>query len=156
VTETTSKPPGRPSSFTEESARAICERIMAGDSLRSICAEEGMPERRTVFRWLAANETFRHQYARAKAVQADVMAEEITEIADDGTNDWMDQQGENAPTGWKLNGEHVQRSRVRIDARKWLMGKLAPKKYGESSSLELSGPDKGPIVVSASPLDERL
>jgi len=116
-----------------------------------------MPERRTVFRWLAANESFRHQYARAKAVQADVMAEEITEIADDGTNDWMERHGQDGEAiGWQLNGEHVQRSRVRIDARKWLMGKLAPKKYGDSSSLELSGPGGGPVVISASPLDERL
>lgn len=128
---------------------------MAGDSLRAICSDAGMPERGTVFRWLAANEAFRNQYARAKAVQADVMAEEITEIADDGTNDWMEREGQNS-TGWQLNGEHVQRSRVRIDARKWLMGKLAPKKYGESSSLELSGPGGGPVVISASPLDERL
>lgn len=130
---------------------------MAGESLRAICSDEGMPDRGAVFRWLASNEAFRNQYARAKSVQADVMAEEITEIADDGTNDWMERQGQNGEAiGWQLNGEHVQRSRVRIDARKWLMGKLAPKKYGESSSLELSGANGGPIVISASPLDERL
>ncbi len=61
------------------------------------------------------------------------MAEEIVEIADDGRNDWMEVMSKDGESiGWRLNGEAVQRSRLRVDARKWLMSKLLPKKYGES------------------------
>lgn len=110
---------------------------MAGESLRHICAESNMPDKSTVFRWLAANEAFRDQYARARTVQAEVMADDILAIADDGTNDWMERIGQDGePIGWTLNGEHVQRSKLRLDSRKWLMSKLAPKKYGERLELD--------------------
>ena len=128
---------GRPSEFTTDVATEICARIMAGESLRAICSDGNMPGKSTVFRWLAQNGVFRDQYARARAVQMDTMAEEILDIADDGTNDWMERIGKDgAPDGWTLNGEHVQRSRVRVDTRKWLMSKLAPKKYGERVEID--------------------
>lgn len=66
-------------------------------------------------------------------MQAEGMADEILEIADDGRNDWMEIQNRDGDNiGWKVNGEAVQRSRLRIDARKWLLSKLLPKKYGTS------------------------
>lgn len=61
------------------------------------------------------------------------MADEIIEIADDGSNDWMEREGKAAP-----NGEMVNRSRLRVDTRKWLMSKMAPKKYGDKMSTELT------------------
>ena len=129
--------------FSEEVADAICEGIADGRSLRSICADEGMPNKATVFRWLAVNDAFRDQYARARDAQADALFDEILDIADDASNDWMERNGD-GPEGWILNGEHVQRSRVRIDARKWMAGKLRPKKYGEK--LELSGDPNAPVM----------
>jgi hypothetical protein len=76
---------------------------------------------------------------RAREEQADYFAEEILEIADDATNDWMerrDREGNNI--GWQENGEAMQRSRLRVDARKWLMSKMAPKKYGEKSTVDMN------------------
>ena len=74
------------------------------------------------------------------------MAEDILDIADDGTNDWMEKQdSEGSAAGWSFNGEHVQRSKLRVDARKWLMSKMKPKKYGEKVSQEITGKDGGPI-----------
>lgn len=118
--------------------------------MRTICAEDEMPDKATVFRWLAVNEPFRDQYARAREAQADYYAEEIIEISDDGTNDWMErrseaEKGAGVNTGWVLNGEHVQRSRLRVDARKWYASKVAPKKYGDRLENTHSGPDGGPI-----------
>lgn len=132
---------GRPSSFTPEIAAEICARIAEGRSLRSICTDEDMPPARTVFDWLASRPEFSQQYARAREAQADALAEECLDIADDGTNDWMERQSESEKgagvnNGWVLNGEHVQRSRLRIDARKWYASKLAPKKYGDKIELE--------------------
>ncbi|MDE2585541.1 MAG: terminase small subunit protein [Betaproteobacteria bacterium] len=141
-------PGGRPSSFTQETADAICERLANGESLRSITGDDGMPSMPTVMRWLAdeSRVEFRNQYARAREAQADHMAEEILEIADDASNDWMDNNKPDAP-GYALNGEHVQRSRLRIDARKWLAAKMAPKKYGDKIETTLQGPNGGPVQV---------
>jgi len=94
----------------------------------------------TVFKWLREKPEFSQQYARAKEESADALFEELLEIADDGTNDWMERQnaeGENI--GWQLNGEHVQRSRLRLDTRKWALSKLKPKKYGDRIHTEHSG-----------------
>lgn len=126
--------------YTDEIADRICERIADGESLRKICETEDMPDKATVFRWLAANETFRDQYARAREAQADSLVDEIIDIADDGRNDWIEkhgQEGENA--GWRENGEAIRRSQLRIDARKWMAGKLRPKKYGDRLELEHGG-----------------
>lgn len=118
----------------------ICERIANGESLRTICADEGMPGKSTVFRWLEdeKNADMRDQYARAREAQADHFVDEILEIADNGTNDWMEKNGDGS-VGYAFNGEHVQRSKLRIDARKWLAGKLRPKVYGDRVQQEHSG-----------------
>lgn len=98
-----------------------------------------LPEYWTIKKWLASDDELATQYARAKEDQAEHMAEEMLDIADNAKNDWMerldkDEQG----VGWQLNGDHVQRSRLRIEARKWLMGKLKPKKYGEKLDVDLT------------------
>ena len=79
--------------------------------------------------------TFRTD-TRAREEQAEFMAEEILEIADDGRNDFMEQDDSSA--AFKINGENIQRSKLRIDTRKWLMGKLKPKKYGERLALDVT------------------
>ena len=134
---------GRPSEFTEEKATAICAELAEGRSLRSVCTAEDMPCIATVFNWLKKYPQFLAQYARAKEESADALADEMLDIADDARNDWMRRNhGEDDP-GWVANGEHIQRSRVRIDTRKWLASKLKPKKYGDSTAI--TGPEGGPI-----------
>jgi hypothetical protein len=117
---------GRHSEYSEEVADEICDRLANAESLRKICMSEGMPRQATVFRWLADERyaSFRERYACAREAQAHAMADEILDIADDGANDFM---GEDE----KYNGDAVQRSKLRVDARKWLAAKLLPTKYGE-------------------------
>lgn len=134
----------RPSKYSEKVADRILEQIADGISLRSICAQEDMPNRATVFRWLAANNEFRDQYTRAREAQADTLFDEILDIADNAANDWMERDGED-DRGWTINGDHIQRSKLRIEARKWMAGKLRPKKYGDK--LELSGDVDAPLVT---------
>lgn len=127
---------GRPSGYSDDIADQICERLADGQSLRSICCDEAMPSQAAVFRWLADPRyaIFREQYTRARETQADALFDEILDIADDGSNDWMerhDDQGGN--NGWKENGEAINRSKIRIDARKWMAGKLRPKVYGDKT-----------------------
>lgn len=140
------KPMGRPSDYSEEVTFRICARLADGESLRAICRDEDMPDKATVFRWLAAHEEFRDQYARAREAQADTLVDEILEISDDGRNDYMANLGEGEDTlAYRLNGEHVQRSKLRVDSRKWFASKVAPKKYGDKVQAEFSGPDGGAI-----------
>lgn len=137
-------PIGRPSSYTDEMAQDICDRIAMGESLRSICLDDHMPDQKTVYRWLRreddVGDRFRQQYARAREDQADTYADEQTDIADDGSNDWMEKRSADGQSiGWTLNGEHVQRSKLRIETRRWLAGKLRPKKYGDKAELHHTG-----------------
>ena len=127
----------RPSSFTEETARIICERISEGESLRTICSDSDMPDKTTVLRWLGddVREEFRIQYARARELQADFYADSIISIADDGLNDsYVDDEGNK-----RTDQDVIARSRLRVDARKWYASKLAPKKYGDKVQTEISG-----------------
>lgn len=138
---------GRPSGYTPELADLICAELSDGKSLRKVCQDESMPNKATVFRWLREREDFRDQYARAKEEAADSLADEMTDIADDGSNDWMEAfDKDGTAIGWKLNGEHVQRSRVRIDTRKWLASKLKPKKYGDK--IEVDNTHRGQVGVT--------
>lgn len=139
---------GRPSDFTQELADTICGRLAEGESLRAICETEGLPNKSTVFRWLASRTDFRDQYARARELQAETLVDEIIEISDDARNDYMANLGEGEETlAYRLNGEHVQRSRLRVDSRKWFASKVAAKKYGDRVTQELSGPDGGPMEI---------
>ena len=127
----------RPLVITPEITDLICEQIAAGLTTRTICKPETMPSVQTFFRWLREDESFRESYARAKEDCADSIAEEILEICDDASNDWMEKKGENGDNlGWQLNGEHVQRSKLRVDSRKWLAAKLKPKKYGDRQIVD--------------------
>jgi hypothetical protein len=132
------------STYTTAIATSICEKLIEGMSLRQICELPGMPNKATVLRWLADEKRaiFRDQYARAREMQAEAMADEILEISDDGRNDWMEIQGKEGDTvGWRVNGEAVQRSKLRVDSRKWLMSKMLPKKYGETKDAGSDGGD---------------
>lgn len=140
---------GRPSSFTQETADTICDRLCAGESLRKICCDEAMPDQATVYRWLRTNDAFREQYTRAREIQADTLFDETLDISDDGSNDWMEDKEK--ADGFRYNGDAVQRSRLRIDTRKWMAGKLAPKKYGEKVDLNVTG---GLTVTKASELTD--
>lgn len=125
--------------FSQEVFDAICERLADGESLRAICSDAEMPNKATVFRWLSQDDKLSDQYARARDSQADAIFDEILDIADDARNDWMERNGDDV--GYQLNGEHIQRSRVRIDARKWMAGKLRPKVYGDKLGLDHSNTD---------------
>lgn len=137
---------GRPTKFTQEIADTICEEIATSSkSLKTICAKDEMPAVRTVLSWLSegekpnANEdlrSFLHSYARAREAQADFLAEEILEIADDGSNDLMT-VGKGDATYEVENKEVTNRSRLRVDARKWIASKLKPKKYSEKIDLNV-------------------
>ena len=95
-----------------------------------------MPSISTVCRWLANNEAFRKQYAYAREAQAEALFDESIDIADDGSNDYVTKKRPDGSEFEAFDHEHVQRSRLRIDTRKWMVAKLAPKKYGDKAEPE--------------------
>lgn len=139
---------GRPTLYTEEIANTICERLIEGQTIREIAEDENMPSKRTITRWATEPEhPFWPLYVRAREAQCIGMAEEILEISDDGSNDWMQRQGKDGETSWQLNGEHIQRSKLRVDTRKWVLSKVLPRVYGDKVTAEHTGKNGGPIQV---------
>src|SRR5271156_862254 len=124
-------PIGRPSLFNTELGDAICNRIADGESLRAICGEADMPDKATVFRWLLAEQhkDFCNQYSRARDVQADVIFDEMLDIADTPV---VGLKTISKPTGLEtVEDDMIDHRRLQIETRKWLLGKMAPKKYSD-------------------------
>lgn len=129
---------GRPSTYTQELADRICEEIGMGYSMRTVCSREWAPAMSSVFKWLREKPEFSEQYARATEERTEAMSEDILDIADDGSNDLMTIQKGNE-TYEIENKEVTNRSKLRVDTRKWLMSKMKPKKYGDKLDVMSDG-----------------
>lgn len=139
---------GRPSDYSEKLGADIASRIACGESVKSICSDDDMPCRATIYTWLHQHKVFLDMYVRAKEDGAEAMAEEMFDIADNGENDWMEKHGKDGENeGWRLNGENVQRSKLRIETRKWYLAKIKPKKYGEKIDLNHGGQTDNPLTM---------
>lgn len=129
---------GRPTDYNDKLAIAICSRLADGESLASICRDKEMPSRQTIYRWLfdGNHSQFSDSYAVARKIQAENLADELFDIADDARNDWMEKKGKDGESiGWQLNGDHYQRSRLRVDTRKWYLSKVLPK-FADKQQIE--------------------
>lgn len=137
----TEKTKGRPTKYTKALGEKICARIADGESLRSICNDKNIPHKATIFRWLLSDSPtysiFRDQYEKARSIQYEALADEIFDVADDGRNDWMERNAEDNE-GYITNGEAIQRSRLRVDTRKWFLSKVLPK-YADKKEVKHSG-----------------
>lgn len=136
--------------YTPEIAAEICELLAKGKSLRLVCALPLMPSTFTVHSWVVNDyQGFASQYARAREAGYKLMADEIMEISDDGTNDYpiLENGSGDIVILNKPDTEHISRSKLRVDTRKWLLSKMLPKVYGDKVSTEITGADGGPIQV---------
>lgn len=126
---------------TPEMIDEILQLVASGKSVRQICKLDHMPARSAWIEWLTLDPDLAVRYASARAQGLDAIAEEIIEIADDGTGDaWIDSDGVE-----RTNADVIARSRLRVESRKWLLAKLAPKQYGDRVDLTHSAPDGGPV-----------
>jgi hypothetical protein len=114
------RPAHRPTLYCEPVIEEICYRLGIGESLVTICESDGLPAYRTVMTWLATRPDFQQRYACAREISADKLAGEVVEIADTSTP------------------ENAAAVRNRIDARKWVAGKLKPKVYGERITQDIN------------------
>lgn len=140
--------PGAVSTFTQKAADEICERLAKGEPLAQICRSENMPAVRTVSDWKAEHKDFAAAFARAREEGFDVIAESCLQIADDGKNDtYKDDEG-----NVRVDHDHIQRSKLRIETRLKLLAKWDPKRYGEK--LAIGGADDLPPIKKLS--DEEI
>lgn len=116
-------PRGRPSKYTEELAKEIIERLEKNESLRSICRDEHMPERQTIYNWLIERKDFFDHYARAREMGYEQDVEDFDK--------WCDQAIENP--------QLTQAIKLKIDTKKWVISKKLPVKYGDKQMIEHSG-----------------
>lgn len=123
--------------FNQEIFDKICDRLAEGESLRKICKDKDLPHARDVSKWLDEMPEIRPQYARARDKQHDFWAQQIMEIADEDAE--RDADGRRDPA-------HVAQKRLQIDSRKWLLSKLAPKKYGDVTTIK--GDGESPLVIN--------
>ena len=119
-----------PTIRSAKTAELICDRIAQGLSVRQIAKNLGCNDS-AITRWAVEDADFGQRYARAREAQAEHMAAEILEIADDATNDWMERALSDGRIVEVPNQEVIGRSRLRVDTRKWLMAKVAAKTYGD-------------------------
>lgn len=139
---------GRKTSYTKPIGDEICNRLAGGESLRGICQSNHLPDKSTVVRWLLSESAdhvhFRAQYAHAREIQYQLMADEIIDIADDGSNDYMvRKRGEVEELA--ENHEVIGRSRLRVDTRKWFMSKVLPKFSDKPDPLGPQSAKREPI-----------
>ncbi len=125
---------GRKSTFTEEKAQEICDRLSTGETLVDICKSEHMPDVQTVYLWKTKHEQFNEAFARAREAGFDVIANDCLRIADDGHNDTYETED-----GTRTNVDVVARSKLRIETRLKLLAKWDWKRYGEKIQTEHSG-----------------
>lgn len=142
---------GRPETWIpEKKAQAfdtIIQRICEGESLRSILMHADrnvLPSMGVFLKWVNDDEDLRQQYARAMEVRSEAMFEEILDISDESNAD-IDITDEGKI---RVVGEAVQRSRLKIDARKWMLGKMNPKKYGDKVDITSDGEKVNTTIIN--------
>ena len=113
----------------------VCKEIESGRALRNVLKDENMPSTSTFYQWLDNNDDKAKQYARATEVRAEVIFDDILSIADQNESDtYINENGVEV-----VNNDVIQRSRLRIDARKWVLSKLNPKKFGDKIDHTTAG-----------------
>ena len=137
-----------PREWDDEAINDILEQVARGASLRSCTRGPDMRIPETSFRrWLIADiRGLWGRYARAREMQLESWADEIKELADVcevGTRREINPDG-----GVKvIEGDMIDRAKLRIDARKWLMSKLAPKKYGDHAETNIAIDQRKTVFV---------
>jgi hypothetical protein len=144
--------PGRPTKYSADLHSAICERLAKGEPLAVICRDEGFPATRTVSDWKRAHPEFSADFARARDEGFDAIAAGCLEIADDATSDYVEKERPDGSKYEAFDGEHVQRSKLRIETRLKLLAKWDPNRYGDRVALDHGGA----VNITITPDDANL
>ena len=125
----------------------IVDGLSEGIPLRELCRLPGMPNWRTVYDWIEADEELAARIAHARTVGFEALAEEALDIADNGTNDWIERRRQDGTVEEVVNSEHIQRSKLRVETRLKLLSKWAPQRYGEKQTVDVGNKDGEALKV---------
>jgi flagellar hook-associated protein FlgK len=142
-------PVGRPEAYTKEIGAYICREIAQGRTITKICKETNIPALATVMNWLNSlhplyKEEFLNSYIQARKIQAEVLADQTNDIADDGENDTYIGYDRNGKKVVKVNTDNIQRSKLRVENRRWLAAHLLPTRFGDK--VQLTGKDDEALI----------
>ena len=142
---------GRPTDYTDAFADFICDKIASSDKGLAILLEEedNMPSHAACYRWLAQFPYFRERYSRARALQADYIADKIVQIANTPIEMEVQEDGFNAYGSFSktTKADAVNHRRLLINALQWKASKLAPEKYGDKIDFTTQGEKLEPTVI---------
>lgn len=127
----------------EEIFDKVCERIENGEAVRTILKDKDMPDSVTFYKWVDNDKNKLKQYARACEARAEEMFEDILKIVDATEDDVIVDENGNFITNHNI----IQRDRLRADARKWMLSKMMPKKYGDKLDMSLETTEIKPIIT---------
>lgn len=135
----------RPSEYDPSIAADICTLISTeSTSIRAVCnSDERFPEAKTFYRWMLSHDELRQLYARAKDEQLQILADDIQAITDEAPE--MCEIPTKSGSYLAVDRGWLEQRRQRVEARKWLLSKLAPKKYGEK--ITHAGDSDQPLEV---------
>jgi hypothetical protein len=138
--KTNRKGAGRPEEFDRAIIDEIFSRMAEGETLTAICDSDRakFPKRHTIKSWIAKREELSAEYARVRTLQADAWADEMIGIADDKSRDTKTIETQNGSYD-VADKEWIERSKQRIETRKWLMGRLHPKQWGDKIEQTVNG-----------------
>lgn len=124
----------RPTDYTKELAEELCNRVADGNSLRTVCLSEDMPDKSTIFRWFRLYKEFNDQYAQACDERVEAQHEDLLELGDEAVRlaQWVNDKVSNAV---------VSAVKLKADNMKWSMSKMKPKKYGDRIDHTTNGKD---------------
>lgn len=128
---------GRPSRYSEELAKTICDRIAGGETLMKICSEPDMPGRVTVLDWLKLHDNFRALYIEARGRQGDHTYDKMVDLEDAVLDGSVDPQA----------------ARVVLWSRQWRAARTNAMNYSEKVINEHTGRDGGPIRMESTVID---
>ena len=132
---------GRPTLYSKKLADTICTRLSLGESMRSVCRSEEMPEMETIWRWLREKKDFNEQYVRATEERTEAQHEDLLDLGDNAIE--LSQSVDP-----KASGAVVQAVKLKADNLRWVMSKMKPKKYGDKVDLTSDGKAiKGNTIV---------
>src|SRR5437762_3081092 len=124
---------GRRETFkrSKELAEEICRRIVEGETVTTICQDKKMPSKQSVYNWLNDDPEFRRRYNESRMLFYEHMADEILDISDDDSGDFKKVKRRDGTEEFVPDWELVNRSRLKVDTRKWILARVLRKKYGD-------------------------
>lgn len=140
--------------YDDKLATEFCERMCKGEAPTQICTDPRMPSYPTIIRWSLSDdpkyEVFRVMYEESRKIMWLYHADQMLDVSDNSKNDYMDRYNKfTEETERVFDNENVQRSKLRIDTRRWLLSKMLPHIFGDKVDVSVGGRDGKPIALAA-------